>query len=126
MFLWADGGNLRDFWKNHPNPEMKPELVKEMIEQIRGMAEAIQKLHDWDNSKHYRHGDIKPENILRFPGRDTSQIGTLKISDLGSAQHHNVATRLRQRTGGKAFSTMICTFYRDLNIFFPCEVESRN
>lgn len=46
---------------------------------------------------HWRHGDIKPENILRFrgPGKSKSWLGTLKLADLGSAKHHSTATQLR-------------------------------
>ncbi|KAB5582973.1 kinase-like domain-containing protein [Coniochaeta sp. 2T2.1] len=38
---------------------------------------------------HCRHGDIKPENILWFPGHHsdgTPSIGTLKITDFGNAE----------------------------------------
>ena len=107
MFLWADGGNLRDFWIENPKPILTAALVKNIIEQLRGMAEALQKLHGYRDQYHYRHGDLKPENILNFPDPDKSRIGTFKISDLGSAKHHSVATRLRERTGGKAFATTV-------------------
>ncbi|EHL03001.1 putative ALK tyrosine kinase receptor [Glarea lozoyensis 74030] len=105
MFLWADGGNLRDYWEHNPKPNLTADLVKDIIEQIRGMAEALEKLHGYRDQYHYRHGDIKPENILNFPDPKKSRMGTFKISDLGSAKHHSVATRLRERTGGKAYAT---------------------
>jgi len=107
MFLWAEGGNLRDFWIRTPNPTITASLVKDIFIQLRGMADALQKLHNFKSGKHYRHGDIKPENILVFPRENNSQTGVLKISDLGSAKHHSVATRLRERTAGKAFATMV-------------------
>lgn len=107
MFLWADGGNLRDFWIENPKPILTAALIKNIIEQLRGMAEALQKLHGYRDQYHYRHGDLKPENILNFPDPDKSRIGTFKISDLGSAKHHSVATRLRERTGGKSFATTV-------------------
>lgn len=107
MFLWADGGNLRDFWKRREKPELTASLVRDVINQIRGMADALHKLHNYKDQYHYRHGDIKPENILHFPhATKDSSIGTFKISDLGSAKHHSVATRLRERTGSKAWATM--------------------
>ena len=107
LFLWADGGNLRDFWKELPEPQLTPTLVKDIIYQLRGMAEALDKLHHFKHQYHYRHGDIKPENILHFPdSTKRSPIGIFKISDLGSAKHHSVATKFRERTGGKAFATM--------------------
>lgn len=105
MFLWADGGNLEDFWIKFPNPTVTAGLVKDIIEQLRGMAEALEKLHGYRGQYHYRHGDIKPQNILNFPDSNPERIGIFKISDLGSAKHHSVATRLRERTGDKAFAT---------------------
>ncbi|KAK0614519.1 kinase-like domain-containing protein [Immersiella caudata] len=35
---------------------------------------------------HCRHGDIKPENILWFPGPDGDGKGVLKIADFGAAE----------------------------------------
>ena len=106
MFLWADGVNLRDFWRNSPTPALTAALVRAMIWQLRGMADALQSLHGFKEDLHIRHGDIKPENILHFPDQNDSPIGTFKISDLGSSVHHAVVTRLREKTGGKAWSTM--------------------
>ncbi|KIN05179.1 hypothetical protein OIDMADRAFT_116151 [Oidiodendron maius Zn] len=88
-----------------PNPTVTAGLVKDIIEQLRGMAEALEKLHGYRGQYHYRHGDIKPQNILNFPDSNPARIGIFKISDLGSAKHHSVATRLRERTGDKAFAT---------------------
>ncbi|KAH9876710.1 hypothetical protein J1614_003842 [Plenodomus biglobosus] len=48
------------------------------------------------NSENWRHGDIKPENILRFC--DGSGLGTLKLADLGRAQLNEQITR-RRTTG---------------------------
>ncbi|KAF3050480.1 hypothetical protein E8E11_003748 [Didymella keratinophila] len=48
------------------------------------------------NAKNWRHGDIKPENILRFTGGNPSVwLGTLKLADLGRAQQHDLKTSLR-------------------------------
>jgi serine/threonine protein kinase len=48
------------------------------------------------DAKNWRHGDIKPENILRFTGGDRSAwLGTLKLADLGRAQQHDLKTAQR-------------------------------
>lgn len=113
VFLWADGGNLRDFWKHNPNPwpTITATYIKDIIEQIRGLADALDKLHRFkqheDQVDHYRHGDIKPENILIFPDEDNRGIGTFKVSDLGSAMRHSVVTALRERTKNKVFATVV-------------------
>jgi serine/threonine protein kinase len=49
------------------------------------------------HSSNWRHGDIKPENILRFiDGKEDAWIGTLKLADLGRAQQHQLKTILRE------------------------------
>lgn len=107
MFHWADGGNLRDLWIQNSKPNITFEVVKDVIGQLRGMAGALEKLHHYSGQYHYRHGDIKPENILIFPGENKSRIGTFKIADLGSARRHSVATAFRERTSGNMFSTIV-------------------
>jgi serine/threonine protein kinase len=105
MFLWAEG-NLREFWQTF-RPLMSASLVKDIILQLRGMADVLEKLHNPEGPIHSRHGDIKPENILRFPWPDKSRIGLFKISDLGSAKHHAVVTRLRGKTVGGRWATKV-------------------
>jgi serine/threonine protein kinase len=47
-------------------------------------------------SENWRHGDIKPENILRFTeGIGEDWLGLLKLADLGRAQQHKLKTELR-------------------------------
>jgi serine/threonine protein kinase len=94
MFQWADGGSLRDFWEDLPRPSLDAKFIKEIVQQLRGLADALHELHNYKGS--YRHGDLKPENILRF--RDSTRVGILKIADMGLAKHHVVATYLRQAT----------------------------
>ncbi|KAF4488648.1 Mitogen-activated protein kinase kinase kinase 6 [Colletotrichum fructicola Nara gc5] len=93
MFQWADGGNLRDFWKSHPTPEFDANLVRESVTQLRGLADALAALHNYKGEGNYRHGDLKPENILRF--EDKTFVGTLKIADMGLAKRHTEATDAR-------------------------------
>jgi len=94
MFEWADGGTLRNLWEAYPRPELSAPLVKAAIQQIRGLARALAAAHYLDNrGASYRHGDLKPANILRFQG-DTI-IGRLKIGDWGEAKEHNNVTEFR-------------------------------
>lgn len=44
--------------------------------------------------ENWRHGDIKPANILRFANR-LPGLGTLKLADLGRAKQHFEATKNR-------------------------------
>jgi serine/threonine protein kinase len=97
IFEWADGGNLTDFRAAHPNPEMTVELVKWTIQQLCGLAQALAKAHYLDDDGSYRHGDLKPANILWFKQGDT-KFGTLKIGDWGEAKEHYNGTALRHNT----------------------------
>ncbi|KAK3949090.1 hypothetical protein QBC32DRAFT_400483 [Pseudoneurospora amorphoporcata] len=93
------GGNLRDFWKSHPNPTPTAALVEKFLHQLRGIADALYNLHtfkrDGCEDGSYRHGDLKPENILSV-GSLKGDFGTLMVSDLGLAKHHPLATNLRR------------------------------
>lgn len=95
MFEWADGGNLREFWSR--TPRLTRPFVKNVIAQLRGLAHALEEMH----SLKYRHGDMKPENILRIKpdanqAASTLDVGTLKICDLGLSKQHIAETRLRE------------------------------
>lgn len=93
MFEWADGGNLRELWIRD-SPSLSNTLVRDIIAQLRGLADALEKIH----SKGFRHGDMKPENILRFKSPNNgSAIGALKICDMGLTKYHYLATQLRQQ-----------------------------
>ncbi|KAK4652362.1 hypothetical protein QC762_610470 [Podospora pseudocomata] len=112
LFRWAEEGSLRKFWEmpEHKRPVVTRELVRAVIMQIQGMADALDKLHNYRyGGGSYRHGDLKPENILCVvgqPPRD-GQFGfpILKISDMGLAKHHNIATQLRHNTSTQYTTT---------------------
>ena len=103
MFRWADGGNLRQFWRQYKRPIVSPALVRDIIIQLRGLAEGLEKLHLYGGGTgSYRHGDLKPENILRVRTKKENEsqpdVGILKISDMGLAKHHTVNTKYRAAT----------------------------
>ncbi|KAG4432451.1 hypothetical protein IFR05_012066 [Cadophora sp. M221] len=103
IFHWADA-DLRNYWKDErPNPCMNRETVLWVAEQCKGIAEGVVAIHQYKTSKLQvqpeegfssgHHGDIKPENVLWFPGPSHEQPGggTLKLSDFGLAEiskHH--------------------------------------
>lgn len=109
MFQWADGGSLRDFYRDNPRPTLDTKFIQEIVLQLFGLASALNKLHNYkkdDNSgESYRHGDLKPENILRFTSENGTRVGMLKISDLGLAKHHLLATRFRDLATDTHFGT---------------------
>lgn len=95
LFEWADGGNLSDFWK-HYNSERTAPLMKWVMQQLYGLAKALSRAHNLENGASYRHGDIKPGNILWFRGGpQDGEYGILKIGDWGEAKIHEETTALR-------------------------------
>lgn len=94
MFEWADGGNLSNLWRRMPSPILTEELIKEVIEQVLGLATALDAAHNLnDTGASFRHGDLKPENILIFMGKGL--IGTFKIGDWGEAKYQGQRTEMR-------------------------------
>ena len=114
VFEWADGGSLNNLFMQHPAPTLTADLVKRVVTQLLGLAEALKATHDAE----IRHGDIKPDNILHFkPTNADDIIGTLKIGDWGLAKHHPVATILRLKNNQQTDTRFGTTAYE------PPEVE---
>lgn len=107
VFEWANGGNLQDLWKKHPHPGRTTGLTKAVVEQLLGLAKALNAAHNLSPTTSYRHGDLKPANILWFCTNDCAddEIGTLKICDWGEAKVHFVNTEARRSNTSAKFGT---------------------
>ncbi|KAH7183822.1 kinase-like domain-containing protein [Fusarium oxysporum] len=96
IFPWADGGDLRDFWKANNTIPRSQELVAWSLRQILGIVSAINALH----GKNTRHGDIKPQNILHFLKAHDDAVmdsrGRLILADVGVSKIHREITSMRQ------------------------------
>lgn len=94
MFPWADGGHLWEFWEGRPITQYPRDgkFIQDIVNQLLGMATALGVLHKLK----YRHGDMKPENILVF--EYPNQPDTWKITDLGLAKFHKDSTQKRGPT----------------------------
>ncbi|KAF4493514.1 serine threonine kinase [Fusarium agapanthi] len=60
---------------------------------------------DYGEEQHWRHGDLKPDNILHFTDERSSWLGTLKIADLGLAKQHAFATTQREDPTQQKYTT---------------------
>lgn len=95
MFPWAEGGDLDNFWKNKDPEARSPQLALWCLQQMLGLAEALEFLHNQIGAQtNFRHGDLKPGNVLHF--LTGGQYGILKIADFGISRIHDVATLQRQ------------------------------
>ncbi|KAF2234694.1 hypothetical protein EV356DRAFT_514837 [Viridothelium virens] len=105
---WADGGNLHDLWKQTPRPQETNLNVQEVIKQLLGLAEALNAAHFLSDGRaysgaSYRHGDLKPANILWF--KEKSKLGTLKICDWGCAKNKKIVTAMRHSKTSAEYGT---------------------
>jgi serine/threonine protein kinase len=91
---------VRDFWTKNERPYLTQTLVKDVMIQLQGIIGALKMIHE----KGFRHGDLKPENIVRqeFPPHGSSpsrlDVGELKICDMGLTKYYIEATEFRNRS----------------------------
>jgi serine/threonine protein kinase len=100
LFPWADGGNLRELWKVRGSDPRSEALVRWCLEQMKGIANGLRKLHRPSQQpkahENWRHGDLRPENIVFFINVPGSQFGRLCITDVGLARFHKHTTQERK------------------------------
>ncbi|KAI1331995.1 kinase-like protein [Xylariaceae sp. FL0255] len=126
MFPWADD-DLKTFWRQVPPPKPLASTSQWMLEQCIGIAQGLQAVHSSHPAPQSerldvngRHGDVTPQNILRFvpqPGGESCQLGTLKISDFGLARFH------REESSYRPFSRDFCC---TLTYSAPDDLNSRS
>jgi serine/threonine protein kinase len=101
LFPWAEKGNLWQVWERRSNEKREIDLIKWVLEQIKGIASGVRILHFLPDNpvseENCRHGDLRPENILLFPSSSNDQFGTLRITDVGLAKIHELRTENRVR-----------------------------
>ncbi|KAM0428914.1 hypothetical protein ACHAPT_006714 [Fusarium lateritium] len=105
VFPCADG-NLCEFWNMYSTSQNRQHfysLSRWMASQVHGLANALNILHEFyahrveddNNPRNYgTHGDIKPENILRFTNwdGDKGRHEVLQLADFGLPKYHHTAT----------------------------------
>lgn len=116
LFPWADC-NLRQYWQLGPLAQQDITQLRWFSAQILGLAEALRFAH----GRNVRHGDIKPENILRILGPEKG-LGRLVIADFGIARHHRAETELRRDATTK---TRFTANYRPPEFDMAYNVRSR-
>lgn len=107
MFVWANGQDLGKYWSEVRKPALSKGFIRDVIEQFHGLIDGLCELHNKEDG-HFRHTDIKPDNILRSiddPVRGRAEIGLLQISDMGLAKCHTVPTGMRHGTDARASTT---------------------
>ncbi|KAL2861649.1 kinase-like domain-containing protein [Aspergillus pseudodeflectus] len=95
VFPWATG-TLLEYWQMNPIPVITAAFLTWTIQQMTGIASGLAYLHEFKDPRtgelrFGRHGDIKAQNIVRFPS--SLGPGILKIADLGLARVHGKDSR---------------------------------
>lgn len=116
--------NLRSYWDMYPNPAFDYDTALWSLEQMMGIANALNIVHNFKVSYPYepkenksssqrasklsvtpkeapygRHGDIKPENIIFFEqgaGYTNNPRGILQITDFGLGRFHGHDSKTEQ------------------------------
>jgi serine/threonine protein kinase len=109
IFNWADGGNLRQYcndndpWESYSDSVYSPQhaqsAVKWALQQMTGIAGALDRLHHYGTNSNISHRDLKPENIVRFKHPYVDR-GVFQIADMGlGKKRRDVTPMIRTGTG---------------------------
>ncbi|KAK7700302.1 hypothetical protein SLS64_011115 [Diaporthe eres] len=122
IFPWAEGGDLHNFWKDKDTEARSPQLALWCLQQMLGLAEALEFLHNQlGEQTNFRHGDLKPGNILHF--LTGGPYGILKIADFGISRIHNASTL--QRHGIATITRAMTPSYQAPETIFKDRPRSR-
>ncbi|KAI0432193.1 hypothetical protein F5Y09DRAFT_160880 [Xylaria sp. FL1042] len=81
MFPWAEGGSLREFWAKTRNQVPNMELVRESISQLKGLADGLQCLHQYNPDQSFRNENQgSPENFPpELEGGNSTMVPNLRL-----------------------------------------------
>ncbi|KAM0279167.1 hypothetical protein ACHAO9_011830 [Fusarium lateritium] len=137
VFKWAQGGSLSELMEMSPDElgfsgaRQYENLHEWVVLQMTGLAEGLYGMHDaHDDLSRYCiggkedfygiHGDVKPDNILRFT--DCDSPGRLVLSDFGLTRFHTKASRSHRRGNGPVSPTYASPEHND----YICGVSRRS
>jgi len=95
---WCDGGTLFDLWQRNLVPTISGNLIREILHQLDGLADATRVLH----KNEIRLGNLQPGKILSLKKQNNNEIGELRFDCVSYSirKHHQVTTmRYATRTG---------------------------
>jgi serine/threonine protein kinase len=63
MFPWANGNSLREFWEATPEQTPKADTIRQVVIQLRGLADALHHLHNFEGKTIVQDGEVPTINI---------------------------------------------------------------
>lgn len=92
MFEASDDGSLFDLWNKWEKPKLTAALVKDVVQQVLGLSKGLYAIHHSQTGAIQIHGNLTPENILRFKGESDDLLGTFKMTALKSSRRLELPT----------------------------------
>ncbi|KAJ4290397.1 hypothetical protein N0V90_010613 [Kalmusia sp. IMI 367209] len=95
MFPWADGDSLRDFWNTKPTQVPSKSVILHSILQLRGIADALDRLHNFseqlgdiveDEMVEERDDEMRPD-IPKIVNEDTDEVLHEERVEQGNIRH---------------------------------------
>lgn len=94
LFLqWADGGDLRTFWKNNPQPTLTAERISETLEQLIGTTGALAMLHNDEPDRAEFNGEANGDTPVILSAASTDIDAPSIRIDAPSTDTHEDATK---------------------------------
>jgi serine/threonine protein kinase len=78
VFPWADGDSLREYWNSIPKQNPNAELVLRAIQQLRGLADALDRLHNYTEPERARREN---DPSLTEPASGVPRVQVLDEND---------------------------------------------
>lgn len=109
MFPWAEGGSLRDYWDKFPKQTPTAELIFQTVYQLRGIADALDSLHNCqivspqvDNNDADEQSLKSPEVLVHDEDDDiVEQVDNVNQKSIrhGDLKPENILRFMHQQTG---------------------------
>lgn len=78
LFEWADGGNMRSYWKSFKYENLSAEMILGYLQQIHGIAHALMTMH-------YSGPTPSPQGCHTVSGGSKSSIGPASVDSPGNS-----------------------------------------
>ncbi|KAF2972464.1 hypothetical protein GQX73_g1098 [Xylaria multiplex] len=85
MFPWASGGSLREFWEENHKPDLTKDLVREVLSELRGLADGLRRLHIYEPEQFSQAEDQSDSNLPEAYSENinNAEIPNIHVEEVG-------------------------------------------